>query len=63
LKIGFSDGGIDDFAVLEPFGANSRQFETDPKNCIFSGYLLEDSNVSVTIAGGCPFDDSFEVSI
>jgi hypothetical protein len=31
-------------------------------SCIFSGFLRNESDVAVTITGGCPFQNSFEVT-
>ncbi len=65
LRIKFPDNAEDDFAVLKPFQFESEQPEqaqNDPKSCIFSGNLLHDSSVLVTVAGGCPNDNSFEVN-
>jgi hypothetical protein len=34
--------------------------DVDP--CIFEGWLQNESNVYVTLTGGCPYEDSFEVN-
>jgi len=64
LAIHFNDGKPDDIAVLKRFnpiprGANEREEDID--QCIFNGYLLFESDVYVTLTGGCPFEDSFEI--
>ena len=33
----------------------------DVDNCIFRGWLKNESSVSVALSGGCPFSDTFEV--
>ena len=65
MKIHFHDGKPDDVALLKRFnpiarGANEKEEDID--KCIFNGYLQHESNVYVTMTGGCPFEDSFEVS-
>ena len=34
---------------------------SDVDKCIFVGTLRDESDVTVTLTGGCPFDESFEV--
>jgi hypothetical protein len=37
--------------------------DQDIHNCIFEGFLEKEAGVYVTVTGGCPFSNSFEVSI
>ncbi len=65
LSINFHDGRKNDVAVLKHFnpiprGKNEREEDID--NCIFDGFLRDESKVYVTLTGGCPFEDSFDVS-
>ena len=65
LAINFNDGKPGDIAILESYNPiprqpNEREAEVD--HCIFRGKLLYESNVHVSLTGGCPFEDSFEVS-
>jgi hypothetical protein len=32
-------------------------------DCIYHGYLQQEPKVYVTMTGGCPFEDSFEVNV
>jgi hypothetical protein len=64
LAIHFHDGKPDDIALLKrinpiPKGVNEDEDSID--KCIFSGKLLLEKDVQVTMTGGCPFEDSFEV--
>ena len=64
LAIHFHDGKPDDIAILErfnPIPKKAHETEESIDKCIFRGYLLHESNVYVTLTGGCPFEDSFEV--
>jgi hypothetical protein len=36
--------------------------ENSNTDCILEGYLRDESDVFVTLTGGCPFSNSFEVS-
>jgi len=61
LKINYPNGNAD-FADLKqynpiPVGPNERAESVDP--CIFNGYLKEESNVYITLAG-CPFTNNFQ---
>ena len=60
----FSDGGDDDAALLKrvnPIPLGSSESESDLDGCIFIGNLRDESDVAVTITGGCPFENNFEV--
>jgi hypothetical protein len=62
LKIVYPDGHAD-FAHLRsynpiPVGPNERAEDVDP--CIFNGYLVEENNVHITLAG-CPLTNNFQV--
>ena len=64
MAIHFHDGKPDDIALLQPInpipkGENEDEDSID--KCIFAGHLLLEKNVRVTLTGGCPFEDSFEV--
>ena len=64
MAIHFHDGQPDDIALLKydnpiPKGADEDEDSID--KCIFGGYLLRESDVYVTLTGGCPFEDTFEV--
>ena len=65
LGISFNDGKPDDVAILERYNPIPRQpdeNDEDIDQCIFKGVLLHEHNVLVSLTGGCPFEDSFEVS-
>ncbi len=64
LRIRFQDNGTDDFAVLNKFNPipqSPNESVEEMDDCIFSGFLKDESNVYVTLTGGCPFENSFEV--
>ena len=64
LAIHFHDGKPDDIALLKRFNPIPQQngeAESSIDNCIFRGNLLLESEVSVVLTGGCPFEDTFEV--
>ena len=66
MAIHFHDGRPDDIALLKlfnpiPKGANEDEESID--KCIFSGKLLLEKDVSVTLTGGCPFEDTFDVRL
>ncbi len=66
LRITFPDDEDDDFAMLKPLDASARtspQDLGDAKSCILIGNLLHDSSVLVTVAGACPLERSFEVTL
>ena len=66
LSINFHDGKPDDVAILKQINPIPRQPKERAENidkCIFSGNLRMESNVFVTLTGGCPFDDHFEVIV
>ena len=65
LGINFNDGKPDDVAFLErhnPIPRQPNERDEDIDQCIFKGVLLHEPNVLVSLTGGCPFEDSFEVS-
>jgi hypothetical protein len=43
-----------------PRGRNEKEEDID--GCIFDGFLRTEDKVYVTLTGGCPFEDSFEVT-
>jgi hypothetical protein len=44
------------------FRYNPFQEESNDKDiCIFNGFLRDEPDVYVTMSGGCPFSNSFEV--
>ncbi len=63
LKIIYPNGNVD-FADLKkynpiPVGPNERSDAVDP--CIFNGFLREESDAYITLAG-CPFANTFQVT-
>ena len=65
LAINFNDGKPGDIAILEsynPIPKQANEREEDIDHCIFKGKLVNESSVHVSLTGGCPFEDSFEVS-
>ena len=53
----------DDVALLErhnPIPWSEHNETVD--NCIFSGWLKNESSAHVAMSGGCPYNDTFEVS-
>jgi len=66
LEIKFPDGGEKDYAILEPYNPiPKRAYERaeDVDKCIFQGKLKNEPDVHVTVTGGCPRDEMFEVGI
>jgi hypothetical protein len=64
LSINFHDGKPDDVAVLKqinPIPRQPKEREENIDNCIFGGFLQMETTVYVTLTGGCPFEDNFEV--
>ena len=64
LSVNFHDGKPDDVAVLKhvnPIPKPPKELEKNIDKCIFGGFLRMESNVYVTLTGGCPFEDHFEV--
>ena len=61
LLINFPDGSQDEVVLKKMFPdlVSSRDNGDD---CIYDGYLQKESGVYVTMTGGCPFEDSFEVN-
>ena len=52
----------DDAALLARYNPIlSSEPGEDVDNCIFRGWLKNESSVSVALSGGCPFSDTFEV--
>lgn len=65
LNVEFPDSDIIDVAILMPANPIPKQAderEEDVDRCIFSGFLRDEPDSLVTLTGGCPFEDSFEVS-
>jgi hypothetical protein len=66
LSIAFHDGKPDDVATLKrlnPIPRQPNEVEDKIDRCIFGGFLRLETSVYVTLTGGCPFEDHFEVSI
>jgi len=64
LEIHFPGSCGTDYAILKPFAIESEQKIDKPRNsnnCIFSGFLSVYNDVSVTLAGACNFERTFEV--
>ena len=61
LLINFPDGSQDKVVLKKMFPdlVSSRDTGDD---CIYDGHLQHESGVYVTMTGGCPFEDSFEVN-
>ena len=56
--------GANDVAILKqinPIRRRPDEREEDVDSCIFDGFLQDESKVYVTLTGGCPFEDSFDV--
>ena len=65
MSINFHDGQPDDVAVLKQFNPIPKQaneLEENIDKCIFKGFLRDEPKVYVTLTGGCPFDNKFDVS-
>jgi hypothetical protein len=65
LRIVFNDGRPDDSALLKQFNPipkGSNEDEESIDRCIFEGFLKNEEKVYVTLTGGCPFENSFEVN-
>ena len=65
LSINFHDGKPNDVAILEPFTPIPRKFKGHDEKidkCIFRGHLRDEPRVYVTLTGGCPFSENFDVS-
>ena len=63
MKVTFPDG-TEDYAVLQrynPIPRGSDEREEDIDQCIFDGYLLNETDVYVVMTG-CPNSNSFEVN-
>ena len=61
IKLGSS---YSDIAILKPFSSRFMHKSRGPikrNECILKGYLRNDRNVPVTVAG-CPFNDKFQVN-
>ena len=64
LNVDFFDGKKSDSILLtryNPIPLEDFEKDGDVDHCIFNGYLKDDPDVYVTLTGGCPFDDNFEV--
>jgi hypothetical protein len=60
-----TEDGKDMVAILRPYDPfpieeESSILKNDP--CIFKGHLANEEDAEVLVTGGCPGDDSFEVS-
>ena len=65
MSINFHDGQPNDVAILKQFNPIAKSLnerEEDVDNCIFDGFLKNEEKVYVTLTGGCPFEESFDVS-
>jgi hypothetical protein len=65
LIVNFPEGEID-AAILKrfnPIPMRPDESDQDIDNCIFEGFLEKESSVYVTVTGGCPFSNSFEVTV
>ena len=65
LSINFHDGQPNDVAILRQFNPIAKSLnekEEDIDNCIFDGFFENEEKVYVTLTGGCPFEESFDVS-
>ena len=66
LSINFHDEQPNDVAILKsynPIPKQALELEENVDKCIFNGHLRDESNVYVTLTGGCPFENNFDVSI
>ena len=65
LSIDFHDGVGADVAILKqinPIPRRPNEKEEDIDRCIFDGFLKNEDKVYVTLTGGCPFEDTFQVT-
>ena len=56
--------GAKDVALLRrfnPIAQRPDENESEIDSCIFEGFLRTESSVYVTVTGGCPFSDNYEV--
>ncbi len=66
MSINFHDGQPSDVAILKqinPIPRSLNEREEDVDNCIFEGFLEKEDKVYVTLTGGCPFEETFDVSL
>jgi len=66
LSVKFPGSSTADVAILTPANPIPKQpdeLHEDVDRCIFSGFLQNEQDSQITITGGCPFENSFEVSI
>ena len=64
LNIYFNDGKKNDSILLaryNPIPLEDFETQAEVDQCIFNGYLKDEPDVYVTLTGGCPFDQNFEV--
>ena len=64
LSVDFHDGRPNDVALLKqynPITKQANELEENIDKCIFNGHLQDESNVYVTLTGGCPFESNFDV--
>ena len=61
MMIEFNDGGLPDMAILNrnPLGISDEAEEAE-NECILTGFLRDEDDVPVTVAG-CPGSDTFDV--
>jgi hypothetical protein len=65
LDVEFPDGGANDLAVLKPVNpipVATFESASNVDSCIFSGALLNEPDVPVTVTGGCSDQQPFEVT-
>jgi len=65
LEVDFHDGQDADVVNLKKFNPFVRQAEEKGNidGCIFTGYLRNESDVYVTLTGGCPFSKTFDITM
>ena len=66
LAVNFHDGKPEDvvnFQKFNPFVRQAEEKEGNIDECIFTGHLRDEPDVYVTLTGGCPFDNTFDVSV
>jgi len=62
LVINFPDGISHDVVLLKKMFPELESSRDSGDDCIYHGYLQHESGVYVTMTGGCPFEDTFEVN-
>jgi hypothetical protein len=64
LSVNFNDGKPSDviaFKQINPIPQQPEESEEKIDRCIFGGFLRLEPTVYVTLTGGCPFENNFEV--